>query len=196
MTKSIGQKMKIKRLLDIVLSVAGLLLFSPIFVVVALLVCVTSSGGALFVQTRVGRNEKCFECLKFRTMTAGTPDVGSHHAEQSWITPVGRLLRKTKLDELPQLINVLRGEMSIVGPRPCLPSQQELINARRALGVFSLAPGITGISQTRGVDMSTPLELASLDATYLKSMSLFTDIALMYKTLRGAGKGDAASRRV
>jgi O-antigen biosynthesis protein WbqP len=106
------------------------------------------------------------------------------------VTPAGRWLRRSKLDELPQLWNVLRGEMSFVGPRPCLPSQVELVAARRARGLYAIRPGITGVAQVAGLDMSDPQRLAAADAEYLETMSLRTDLRLMLMTAFGAGKGD------
>jgi len=106
------------------------------------------------------------------------------------VTPLGRWLRRLKLDELPQLWNVLRGDMSLVGPRPCLPSQTELIAERRARGVYALRPGITGVAQVAGVDMSDPPRLAALDATYLATVSAAADLRLLLATVRGAGRGD------
>jgi O-antigen biosynthesis protein WbqP len=128
-------------------------------------------------------------------MTVGTPDVSSHQAMTSWITPVGRVLRRTKLDELPQLINVIRGEMSLVGPRPCLPNQQELVRERASRGVFDVLPGITGKAQLQGVDMSEPLRLAQIDQEYIAQQSFYGDLQLLYQTLLGKGAGDAAKHQ-
>lgn len=187
--------MDLKRILDVILAVCGLLVFSPVFLIVALMIRFTSQGGALFIQDRVGRNEAIFKCLKFRTMAKDAPNVGSHEVDRSWVTPLGRILRKTKLDELPQLVNVLKGEMSLVGPRPCLPSQEELIRARRTFNVFSMRPGVTGIAQIQGVDMSIPWELAELDATYLVKNDVRTYGSIICRTVLGQGRGDAARGR-
>ncbi len=181
-----------RRILDVILAFCGLLVFSPVLVIVALMIRFTSKGGALFIQDRMGQNEVIFKCLKFRTMARDAPNVGSHEADRSWVTPLGRLLRKTKLDELPQLVNVLKGEMSLVGPRPCLPSQEELIRARRTCNVFSMRPGITGIAQIQGVDMSVPWQLAELDASYLVKNDVRTYGLIIYRTVLGQGRGDAA----
>jgi len=108
------------------------------------------------------------------------------------MTPIGKTLRAYKLDELPQLVNVLKGEMSLVGPRPCLPSQPDVIAARRAKGVFAVRPGITGLAQIAGIDMSTPEKLAIADAEYVKTASLWNDIAMILGSVIGKGKGDAA----
>ncbi|MBB3393672.1 O-antigen biosynthesis protein WbqP [Rhizobium sp. BK060] len=183
-----------KRLFDICAAGLGLIVLSPAFIVLVLLVRKSSPGGALFLQERVGRSEVPFVCIKFRTMAAGSPNVGSHDAASSWITPLGRKLRAYKLDELPQLINVLRGDMSFVGPRPCLPSQHDVIAARRKRQVFSVRPGITGLAQLQGIDMSTPEALAEADARYIQKAGFWQDIVLVLNTLAGRGTGDAAAK--
>lgn len=184
----------LKRSIDVTVAFCGLVVLSPIILAAALAIACTSRGGVLFFQERVGQNEVIFHCMKFRTMVKGTPNVGSHDAEKSWITPVGRILRRTKIDELPQLVNVLRGEMSLVGPRPCLPSQFDLIAARRSFDVFSVRPGITGVAQVKGVDMSAPWQLAELDASYLRNQSALIDLKILLQTVSGKGRGDAAAR--
>jgi O-antigen biosynthesis protein WbqP len=181
----------IKRIVDTCTALIGLIVLMPVFVVLFILVRRSSPGGAMFLQTRLGKGEIPFTCIKFRTMMVGSPDVGSHDAAESWITPTGRWLRAYKLDELPQLINVLRGEMSLVGPRPCLASQQEVISARRIRGVFSVRPGITGLAQVEGVDMSTPEKLAAMDAEYITTANIWRDCELIVRTVLGRGKGDA-----
>lgn len=180
-----------KRVFDFLVSLLALILLLPLMLIVAIVVRRTSPGGALFAQERVGRNEKGFICYKFRTMASGAPVAGSHHVSSSWITPVGKRLRQTKLDELPQLYNVLRGEMSLVGPRPCLPNQRDVIEARRRLGVYNTRPGITGPAQLAGIDMSTPEQLALADSDYLKTRSFFGDLRILVKTALGRGSGDA-----
>ena len=128
--------------------------------------------------------------VKFRTMRPGTASVATHLASASAITPFGRFLRRTKLDELPQLWNVLKGEMSLVGPRPCLFNQHELIEERARRDVFDSRPGITGLAQVNDVDMSTPELLAETDARMLRSMSLASYFSLIFLTLTGRGGGD------
>ncbi len=184
----------LKRLFDICAACLGLIILSPVLLVLVILVRRSSPGGAFFLQERVGRGEATFVCIKFRTMAAGSPNVGSHDAASSWITPLGRKLRAYKLDELPQLINVLKGEMSLVGPRPCLPSQSDVIAARRKRRVFSIRPGITGLAQLQGIDMSTPDELADADASYIQKAGFWQDIVLMLNTVAGRGTGDAANK--
>lgn len=181
-----------KRALDIALVIVMAPLAVPVVLACMAVIKATSRGPALFRQTRVGRNEETFTCYKLRTMYAGTPNVPSHEAAAGSMTSVGAWLRRLKLDELPQLWNILAGDMSFVGPRPCLPSQTQLIAARRAHGLYAIRPGITGVSQVAGVDMSDPEKLAALDATYLRDMSAIADLRLILATALGAGRGDSA----
>ncbi len=192
MTRQLSQLTK--RLFDFFAALVGLILLSPVLLILAFVVRRSSPGGALFRQTRIGRFEVPFTCIKFRTMAVGTPNVGSHDAAEAWITPIGKKLRAYKLDELPQLVNVLRGEMSLVGPRPCLPTQPDVISARRAKGVFAVRPGITGLAQLSGIDMSTPEALADADAEYINTATIWRDIALILSSASGKGSGDAAVR--
>jgi O-antigen biosynthesis protein WbqP len=180
----------LKRPLDFCLALLVMPVALPLVVALGLLIRLTSPGPALFRQVRVGRGGRPFLCLKLRTMYRGTADLPSHAVGGSAVTPVGKVLRASKLDELPQLWNILRGEMSFVGPRPCLPTQTELIEARRGLGLEDLRPGITGISQVLGVDMRDPARLAALDASYLPQMSLRCDLAVLARTVVGGGRGD------
>jgi len=173
----------IKRTLDIAAAFAGLILLAPVLVALAILVAVTSKGPVLFRQERVGKNERTFICNKFRTMVQGTAQRGTHEISPRALTSAGAFLRALKLDELPQLWNVLRGEMSLVGPRPCLPNQQRLIAERRARNVFSATPGITGLAQVKGVDMSEPERLAEIDQAYMRSWSMGMDLKLIFRTL-------------
>lgn len=168
-----------------------LVLACPALLIVSLcaaLIGAESRGPVLFRQRRIGREGREFTCVKLRTMYADTDNLPSHEVSSRAVTGVGRFLRRHKLDELPQLWNVLRGDMSLVGPRPCLPSQLELIEARRARGVLSLLPGITGFSQVRGIDMSQPTKLAALDACYVPNLG--SDLRILTATLLGAGRGD------
>jgi lipopolysaccharide/colanic/teichoic acid biosynthesis glycosyltransferase len=139
----------------------------------------------------VGRHLQPFQLYKLRTMRLDTAHVASHLAPSSQITRVGRLLRRLKIDELPQLICVLRGDMSLVGPRPCLPAQTELVEERSRRGVYKARPGITGLAQVNGIDMSTPVELAIADAEYVHNMHLALDLRLLARTVIGHGMGDA-----
>lgn len=172
-----------KRLLDLALAIPAIIITSPLVAVSAVLIRATSAGPAVFTQTRVGKGEKPFRCYKLRTMFCDSPSVPTHEARSSYVTPVGHILRSTKLDELPQLWNVIKGEMSLVGPRPCLPEQADLILHRRQLDVLQLEPGITGLAQIHGIDMSDPLRCAEADADYLKNWSLQLDLTLLLRTL-------------
>ena len=178
-----GEKSVIQRVIEASVAALGLLVALPVIAICAVAIRATSSGPTFFVQERVGRFERRFRCVKMRTMRADTLSVPTHQAATDAITPVGRVLRRTKLDELPQLWNVVRGEMSLVGPRPCLPMQTTLIEARRARGVYALRPGITGLAQARGIDMSEPERLAAVDAEYLARRSLPLDLKILLATL-------------
>jgi O-antigen biosynthesis protein WbqP len=177
------------RICDIFFSLTGLLAGLPLLAVLAV-IGLFDTGSPLFLQTRVGRRQRPFTLVKFRTMRVGTAQVATHLAQASSITPFGRFLRRSKLDELPQLWNVLMGDMSLVGPRPCLPSQAELIAERERLDVFSVRPGITGLAQVQGVDMSTPATLAAIDRQMIDGLSLVTYLSLIIKTVLGKGGGD------
>ena len=172
-----------KRVFDLILAIPLAVLALPVVVVAAAWVRLTSPGPALFPQERVGRNEKPFRCLKLRTMHQGTKSLPTHEVGKGAVTKAGRVLRRLKLDELPQLWNVIRGEMSLVGPRPCLPTQTELIERRRALGVYTLRPGMTGLAQIKGIDMSNPQKCAETDAEYLRRRTLGLDAKIVLLTL-------------
>jgi len=195
--KSIGRLAisdALKRSFDLLAASGGLFVFAPIIVLGIVLVRLESYGPGLFAQTRIGRFGQPFICYKIRTMYSDTIHRPSHEISAAAITPLGAHLRRWKFDELPQLFNVIRGDMSLVGPRPCLESQQTLIEARRRRGVLSLRPGITGEAQVRGVDMSDPERLAAVDAEYLNTVSLVRDVKLILMTAFGAGRGDAAHK--
>jgi O-antigen biosynthesis protein WbqP len=178
-----------RRLLDFVLSAFGLLILSPVLTVL-LLFGLMDTGSPLFRQVRVGIHQRPFTLVKFRTMRPDTTSVATHLADASAITHFGRFLRRTKLDELPQLWNVLKGEMSLVGPRPCLPNQSELIKERMQRGIFDVRPGITGLAQISNIDMSTPALLAETDAQMLKTLSVRTYLQYIMLTVLGRGAGD------
>lgn len=163
--------LKAIRALDILISFVSLILLSPVLALVFLFGLV-DTGSPLFIQPRLGRNKKIFKLIKFRTMALGTKSVASHLASGASITQFGSFLRKTKIDELPQLFNVLKGDMSIVGPRPNLVDQYELIRKRDALGIYDFLPGITGLAQVNKVDMSTPKLLARVDKEMLDDFSI------------------------
>jgi O-antigen biosynthesis protein WbqP len=176
-----------KRVLDLAGTVLLMLIGWPFLLGLLAWIRLESPGPAIFAQTRIGQGGKPFTCYKLRTMYRDTPDVPTHQVENAALTPLGRRLRRFKLDELPQLYNVLVGDMSLVGPRPCLPMQTELIEARRRLGALAVKPGITGLAQVKGVDMSDPLRLAELDAKYARTQSVTGDLRLMLATMFGEG---------
>ncbi|MDR5890203.1 MULTISPECIES: sugar transferase [Halomonas] len=177
------------RFLDCLFSVIGLFFGLPVLLVLTL-IGYFDTGSPLFRQKRVGRHRKPFVLVKFRTMKPDTASVASHLAEASAITPFGQFLRRTKLDELPQLWNVLKGEMSLVGPRPCLFNQEELINEREARAVFKARPGITGLAQVNEIDMSTPKLLAETDQKMLKNLTVKDYFSYIIQTVLGKGNGD------
>lgn len=178
------------RLIDFVTALFGIILMFPVFVIV-FVIGIFDTGSPLFFQKRVGKNKKAFTLVKFRTMSVDTKSVASHLASQASITKLGAFLRKTKIDELPQLWNVLMGEMSLVGPRPNLFNQKELIDARDTKNVYSVRPGITGLAQIQNIDMSTPVELAKTDSIMIKNMTFKNYLLYIFKTVKGAGTGDA-----
>ena len=177
------------RVLDLLFSALGLLLAGPLLLILTI-AGLFDTGSPLFRQTRVGRNKKPFTLVKFRTMRPDTAHVATHLADASAVTAFGKFLRRTKLDELPQLWNVLKGEMSLVGPRPCLPSQNELIEARERLDVFRVRPGITGLAQVNDIDMSTPQLLAETDARMLALLGVGDYFRYILLTVFGKGSGD------
>jgi len=177
------------RLFDILLALLGLLLALP-FLFVLYIIGLFDTGSPIFKQERVGKNKKPFTLVKFRTMSVDTASVASHLASSASITPFGRFLRRTKLDELPQLWNVLKGEMSLVGPRPGLFNQTDLTAAREARNVFSVRPGITGLAQVNEIDMSTPEFLAETDRKMIDELNLSSYFKYIFLTVAGKGSGD------
>jgi lipopolysaccharide/colanic/teichoic acid biosynthesis glycosyltransferase len=177
------------RLLDIIFSLTGLILGFPVLLTITI-IGYFDTGSPIFRQERVGRDKQPFTLVKFRTMKPDTASVASHLASSSSITKLGRFLRKTKLDELPQLWNVLKGDMSLVGPRPNLFNQEELIAERDALGVYGVRPGITGLAQVNDIDMSTPELLAETDAKMIASLNVVDYFRYILMTVTGKGSGD------
>jgi O-antigen biosynthesis protein WbqP len=177
------------RILDFVFSLLGLVFGFPVLLAIYI-IGLFDTGSPVFRQERVGRNKKPFILVKFRTMSVDTASVASHLASTASITKLGGFLRKSKLDELPQLWNVLKGEMSLVGPRPGLFNQAELTQAREAKGVFDVRPGITGLAQVNDIDMSTPELLAETDAKMIKEMNIKNYFKFIFQTVLGAGAGD------
>jgi len=177
------------RVIDFVLAICGLVFGSP-FLLVIFVIGLFDTGSPLFIQKRVGRGKKAFYLVKFRTMSIDTESVASHLASVASITKLGSFLRKTKLDELPQLWNVMLGDMSLVGPRPNLFNQDELIEARKSLGVYDVRPGITGLAQINDIDMSTPELLAETDARMIRELTVQKYFGFIFATVLGKGSGD------
>ena len=178
------------RILDFLAAFFGLLFLWPVLLVV-IIIGLFDTGSPVFIQERVGRNKKPFKLIKFRTMSVETKSVASHLASDASITKLGGFLRKTKIDELPQLINVVKGEMSLVGPRPNLFNQEALIKERDALGVYDVLPGVTGLAQVQNIDMSTPELLAKTDKRMIDTLTLKDYFKYILMTATGSGSGDA-----
>ena len=164
-------------------------MLSPILLLI-LIMGLLDTGSPLFRQERVGVNQKPFQLLKFRSMHLNAPSVATHLASATAITPFGDFLRKSKLDELPQLWNVLNGDMSLVGPRPNLFNQNELIEERQKRGVYGIRPGITGLAQIHKIDMSTPQLLAETDASMIAQLNVWYYFKYIFLTVFGKGFGD------
>lgn len=177
------------RVFDILFSLLGLVFGLPILLVI-FASGFFDTGSPIFRQKRMGLNKTSFTLIKFRTMSQDTASVASHLASNSAITRLGGFLRETKLDELPQLWNVIRGDMSLVGPRPNLFNQEELIKVRQTLGVYKVRPGITGLAQINDIDMSTPKLLAKTDAEMISKMSVPNYFRYIFLTVGGKGQGD------
>jgi len=194
-SKSVGGKPLnfMKRIFDLLAALGLIIILAPLFLLVVLAVRLTSVGPVLFRTQRVSKGNKLFTMYKFRTMRIDTPQVATHLLKEpdQFLTPIGKLLRRTSLDELPQLINVMRGEMSLVGPRPALFNQDDLISLRTAGGVDALTPGITGWAQVNGRDELPIPEKVKLDEWYLRNQSLWLDLKIVgmtvFKVIRKEG---------
>ena len=176
----------LKRVLDFILSLAGLVILSPVLLIIALIIKLTSPGPVFFKQKRVGKNKTYFNILKFRTMRTDTPkDTPTHLLANpdQYITPIGKVLRKTSLDELPQIINILKGDMSIIGPRPALWNQYDLIEERDRYGANDILPGLTGWAQINGRDELEIDVKARLDGEYVERMSFLFDCKCFFGTI-------------
>jgi lipopolysaccharide/colanic/teichoic acid biosynthesis glycosyltransferase len=182
------------RFFDVFFALLGLTFGFPLLLLL-ILVGLFDTGSPIFRQVRVGRNKVPFILVKFRTMSVNTASVASHLASSSSITKFGHFLRRTKLDELPQLWNVLKGEMSLVGPRPCLFNQEELIQEREQRGVLAARPGVTGLAQVNDIDMSTPSLLAETDAKMLTNLTVAAYFKYILMTVSGKGSGDRVPGR-
>lgn len=183
----------IKRTIDIVLSIIGLIVLSPFIIILIILMKLDSKGPILFKQRRVGIHKTHFEILKFRTMKIDTPKNTPTHLLENpdqWITRVGKILRKTSLDELPQIINILKGEMSIIGPRPALWNQYDLIEERDKYGANDIQPGLTGLAQITGRDELPITEKAAIDGKYTKNISFTMDVKCFFGTITSVLKSD------
>lgn len=183
----------LSRVLDLSFALFILIFFWWLLALVWIAVKTTSPGPGIFAQERIGKEGRPFTCYKFRTMHVGTKQAGTHEVTAAANTTIGVFLRKTKIDELPQIFNILFNQLRLVGPRPCLPVQTDLIEARRRAGVLDVKGGITGLSQIRGIDMREPDILAEADAEYLALRTFLLDIKIILATARGKGQGDRVS---
>ena len=177
------------RIFDFLIALIGIIILMPLMILISLILYLENKS-PFFFQERVGKNLKSFTLIKFRTMSKGTENCATHLVDSSRITTSGAFLRRTKLDEIPQLLNVLKGEMSFVGPRPCLPIQKELIKFRKELNVHHTLPGITGLAQIKGIDMSDPFFLAKTEHRMIKEFNLIKYFWFIFVTLIGNGFGD------
>ena len=184
-----------KRTFDLIVSVTLLLPGVVICAVLAAIYLLVERTNPFFKQIRIGKDEKEFTLYKIRTMHKSAKSLGTHEIDASVVTGIGRIIRKTKLDELPQLLNVIFGDMSLVGPRPSLASQVDVRTERRSRGVFKIKPGITGFAQVQGIDMSRPELLAEADAEYMNEISIWNDIKILIMTMTGSGFGDQIRQR-
>ena len=170
------------RCFDFFFSLIGLIFLSPLMILI-FFIGLFENGSTLFIQNRVGQNLKSFLVVKFRTMPVNTRSAGTHLIKNIQLSLFRYFLRKSKIDEIPQLLNVLFGDMSLVGPRPCLFNQRKLINERKKRGVFKVRPGITGLAQISGINMKTPTLLAKTDQKMIKKMSLYNYFYYIFKTI-------------
>ncbi|WP_082788414.1 sugar transferase [Sphingorhabdus sp. M41] len=182
-----------KRSGDLFFAICVLIFGSWLMLAIAVIVKLSSPGPAIFAQRRVGKDRKIFTCYKFRTMSDGTKESATHEIQSSSVTGVGSFLRAVKLDELPQIFNIFSNDMSLIGPRPCLPIQTELIEERHIRNVYALKPGITGLAQVQDIDMSDPKRLAETDAQYAAERTLVSEIKILISTFIGKGRGDRTS---
>ncbi len=184
------KKFNIVCLYDYLFSFTLLIFLSPLLLFIYVIILL-DIGSPLFIQKRVGKNKKIFNLFKFRTLKIGTPSIASHKINSRYVSNTGKILRKFKFDELPQLINVLKGEMSLVGPRPNLPIQIELIRERDKYNLYRFKPGITGLSQINKIDMSNPELLAESDNKMMININQIAYLKYLFRTVIGKGSGDA-----
>ena len=187
----------VKNILDRILALLGLIILSPIFLLTALAIKIEEPRGKVFfIQDRSGKEGKAFSCIKFRSMSTEAPNNAATWEldnADSYITKVGRFIRKTSIDELPQLINIIKGDMSIVGPRPVILKEEELINLRRQFGALSVRPGITGLSQISGRDNLPPKKKAETDGEYAANVTFLNDLKIILKTIPQVLSGEGVS---
>lgn len=174
-----------RKVFDFFISLVLLVVLSPIFLVIGIMIKVNSKGPVFFTQMRIGQNNELFKFYKFRTMKCGTPNVATDKLDGAicYITKTGRILRKTSMDELPQIINILKGDMTFVGPRPALFNQYELKELRTEAGVHALLPGVTGLAQINGRDNNNDYEKTRHDSDYLNNQSLWLDMRIVFRTV-------------
>ena len=177
------------RFYDLLISFLILIIFSPL-IIITFFICFLETRKPIFIQKRVGKYKKSFNLFKFRTMYLDTPSLASHLVNKKSVTKFGRILRLVKIDELPQLFNVIKGEMSLVGPRPCLTNQEELIFYRNKYNIFDVRPGITGLAQIKGIDMSEPEKLTQVDSYMINNLNSINYFKYLILTLFGKGRGD------
>ena len=162
--------------------ITGLLVISPFLFFASIAIIIEDGMPILFIQERIGKNQSIFKIIKIRTLMKGAPNIGTHQLENRYKLKCGKLIRKIKLDEFPQLINVLKGDINLIGPRPGLVSQIDLTQSRNAKGIYKIKPGITGLSQVLGYDMSDPAKLAEIDKMYIQKQSLYIDFLILMST--------------
>lgn len=174
-----------KRFLDVLLSLAAIIVLSPLMLIISIVILIDNGKPVIFTQDRVGKDDKLFKIKKFRTMRTDAPNVATAELEQSdaYITHFGKLLRKTSLDELPQLFNVLKGDMSFIGPRPLIPEESNIREIRRQYGVYAVRPGLTGWAQVNGRDCLSDEEKAAYDREYIEKESLLFDTKIFFRTI-------------
>ena len=177
------------RYCDLFISLIVLVIFSPL-ILITFLICFLETRDPIFIQKRVGRYKKTFYLYKFRTMYLDTPSLASHLVNKKSVTKFGRIIRLLKIDELPQLFNVIKGEMSLVGPRPCLLNQKELIFLRNKHNIFKVLPGITGLAQIKGIDMSDPEKICQIDKFMITNFNILNYFKYLFLTFYGKGRGD------
>ena len=173
---------KFIRIIRNFICIIGLIIMSPLLFFAAIAIIIEDGMPVLFTQERIGQHQSIFRIIKIRTLKKEAPNIGTHQLENVYKLICGKLIRKIKLDEFPQLINVVKGDINLIGPRPGLISQTELTNSRTAKGIFEIKPGITGLAQVLGYDMSDPVKLAAIDKIYIRKQSNYFDFLILIST--------------